>query len=95
MKKKKNNNNKFPFSNEIKLFKDDFKRSIDSMSDEEFMDMMSVLASYYDCFDDENWTFDEGWEDEAEKFYNQNNNEINNLINNDDLPFYPQKKFFS
>ena len=26
-------------------------------------------------------------EDEAEKFYNQNNNEINNLINNDDLPF--------
>ena len=37
------------------------------------MDMMSVLASYYDCFDDENWTFDEGWEDEAEKFYNQNN----------------------
>ena len=45
MKKKKNNNNKFPFSNEIKLFKDDFKRSIDSMSDEEFMDMMSVLAS--------------------------------------------------
>ena len=61
MKKKKNNNNKFPFSNEIKLFKDDFKRSIDSMSDEEFMDMMSVLASYYDCFDDENWTFDEGF----------------------------------
>ena len=48
---------------------------------------LSVLASYYDCFDDENWTFDEGWEDEAEKFYNQNNNEINNLINNDDLPF--------
>lgn len=31
------------------------------MSDEEFMDMMSVLASYYDCFDDENWTFDEGF----------------------------------
>ncbi len=61
MKKKKNNNNKFPFSNEIKLFKDDFKRSIDSMSDEEFMDMMSILASYYDCFDDENWTFDEGF----------------------------------
>ena len=81
MKKKKNNNNKFPFSNEIKLFKDDFKRSIDSMSDEEFMDMMSVLASYYNCFDNE------GWEDDAEKFYNQNNNEINNLINNDDLPF--------
>lgn len=51
------------------------------MSDEEFMDMMSVLASYYNCFDDE------GWEDDAEKFYNQNNNEINNLINNDDLPF--------
>lgn len=81
------NNNKFPFSNEIKLFKADFKRAIDEMSDADFMDMMSLLASYYDDFDDEEWTFDEGWEDEAIKFYNKDNSNNSNFIDDDSLPF--------
>ena len=41
----KNNNkntNNYPFSNEIKKFKEEFKQFIDTMSDEEFMDIMSV-----------------------------------------------------
>ena len=38
-------------------------------------------------FEDEDWTFDEKWEDKAEKFYNQGNTISNNDFNDDDLPF--------
>lgn len=83
--KKKNN---YPFKNEIKLMKDDFKKLIDEMEDEEFISMISFLMFSSDTFEEE-WATDEGWEDEAEKFYNKGKNNISNfpIIENDDLPF--------
>lgn len=88
MSNKKNNNNNFPFANGIKKLKDEFKKMVDEMPDEEFIDMVSFLMHSTDDFEDE-WDMDEEWEDEAEKFYNQGNNESNNfnLIDDDNLPF--------
>lgn len=88
-KKNKNSKKQIPFTNEIKSMKDAFKKSIDAMPDEDFLDLVSFLMFSAENFEDEDWTFDEDWEDEAEKFYNQGNNKSNNdnLINDDDLPF--------
>ena len=94
MSNKKNRNKKqnkniqnFPFANEIKQLKENFKHSIDEMPDEDFIDMISYLMFSSEDFEDEDWTFDEEWEDEAKKFYNQGNNISNNTFNDDDLPF--------
>ena len=57
------------------------------MPDEDFIDMISYLTFSSEDFEDEDWTFDEEWEDEAEKFYNQKNTTSNNNFNDDDLPF--------
>ena len=86
-KKQNKNIQSFPFANEIKQLKENFKRSIDEMPDEDFIDMISYLMFSSEDFEDEDWTFDEEWEDEAEKFYNQGNNISNNTFNDDDLPF--------
>lgn len=85
---KNNNNNKnLPFANEIKQMKDEFKKMIDSMPDEEFLDFISFLMFSSEDFEDEDWTFDEEWEDEAEKFYNQGDNKSNNCnLDDDNLP---------
>ena len=72
--------------------KHDFKKMIDEMPDEEFLDLLYFLMETSADFEDEDWLFDEEWEDEAEKFYNQNstkkyNNKNKNnfkLIDNDD-----------
>ena len=94
MSNKKNRNKKqnkniqnFPFANEVKQLKENFKRSIDEMPDEDFIDMISYLMFSSEDFEDEDWTFDEEWEDEAEKFYNQGNTASNNDFNDDDLQF--------
>ena len=42
-KKRNRKNNNLPFSNEVKLMKDDFKKTIDEMSDDEFLSMLSLL----------------------------------------------------
>ena len=89
---KKNNN--FPYSNEEKKFKEDikkmkeeFKKIIDEMPDEEFLDFSFALMEFAIDFDAD-WIEDEGWEDEAEKFYNNGKNNISNFpTENDDLPF--------
>lgn len=89
MSKKKNI---LPFSNVIDNMKHDFKKMIDEMPDEEFLDLLYFLMETSADFEDEDWLFDEEWEDEAEKFYNQNstkkyNNKNKNnfkLIDNDD-----------
>ncbi len=84
----KKNNKNYPFSNEVKKFKEEFKQLIDTMPDDDFMDMMSILMIESEDLNDDFWNYDEGWEDEAEKFYNHTNNTaINNLINDEDLPF--------
>ena len=69
----KNKKNKYPFANEIKKMKDNFKRMIDSMSDDEFLDFIEYINACSNIsdknYDEELWTGDEGWEDEAAKFY--------------------------
>lgn len=87
-----NKQSKYPFANEVKKMKDSFKRMINSMSDDEFLDFIEFINLCVEIpnedFDDEIWSDDEGWEDEAEKFYNKGKNNISNFpINEDDLPF--------
>ena len=88
MSNNKNQKNNFPFSNEIKKIKEEFKQTIDKMSDEDFIEMLSFLAFGYENVEDDNCCCDEGWEDKAEKFYNQGNIDSNNLnfIDDDNLP---------
>ena len=86
----KNRNNKksnYPFANEVKEMKDNFKNMIDSMSDADFLDFIEFINSCTESFeeiDDELYVGDEGWEDEAAKFYGYNPDEI---IQDDTLPF--------
>ncbi len=87
MSNKKSNKNNFPFASEVKQMKDELKKMIDTMSDDEFLDLVSFLMFSSEDFEDEDWTFDEEWEDEAEEFYNQRNNKSNNDFNDEDLPF--------
>ena len=72
----KNTKNKYPFSNEVKEMKDNFKRMIDSMSNDEFLDFIEYINTCTEIFDEdcdeELWFGDEGWEDEAAKFYGYN-----------------------
>ena len=83
-------NNKYPFANEVKEMKDNFKRMIDSMSDADFLDFLDYINSIANSFDDDEdydeelWSGDEGWEDEAAKFYGYNPDEIQE---DDSLPF--------
>lgn len=87
MSNKKSNKNNLPFASEVKQMKDEFKKMIDTMSDDDFLDLVSFLMFSSEDFEDEDWTFDEEWEDEAEEFYNQRNNKSNNDFNDEDLPF--------
>lgn len=68
--------------------KDNFKRMIDSMSDDEFLDFIEYINActeiYDENYDEELWAGDEGWEDEAAKFYGYNPNDIED---DDSLPF--------
>lgn len=98
MSKKKNkknnynsNNNKlnFPFNNEISSAKQHFKQMIDDMPDDVFADFCLFISSFFVSFDDnsleELWAMDEGWEDEANAFYNHNKNIEDNFYE-DNLP---------
>lgn len=84
------NNNKYPFANEVKEMKDNFKKMIDSMSDADFLDFLDYINSMANTFDDDEdyneelWSGDEGWEDEAAKFYGYNPDDIQE---DDSLPF--------
>ena len=84
----KSNKNKYPFANEVKEMKDNFKKMIDSMSDDEFLDFIEYINACTEIFDEdydkELWSSDEGWEDEAAKFYGYNPDDIQN---DDSLPF--------
>ncbi len=84
----KNNNDKYHFANKVKEMKDNFKRMIDSMSDDEFLNFIEYINACSDIsdedYDEELWTGDEGWEDEAAKFYGYNPDDIKD---DDSLPF--------
>lgn len=83
----KNNKNKSPFANEVKEMKDNFKRMIDSMPDDEFLDFIEYINACANMpdqdYDEELWSGDEGWEDEAAKFYGY---DLNNIKDDDTLP---------
>ena len=95
MSNKKNNkhNNNLPFNNSIAKAKHEFKQAIDDMPDDVFVDFCFSLQSYLDIFDEdwieEQWAIDEGWEDEAEAFYNHYKHSDDNLtlFDDDSLPF--------
>lgn len=78
------NNNKYPFANEVKEMKDNFKKMIDSMSDADFLDFDEYINSCADMFNEDYCVGDEGREDEAAKFYGYNHDEIKE---DDSLPF--------
>ena len=95
-KKKKNSNNNnnfnFPFNNEICSAKHHLKKMIDDMPDDVFIDFCMFIDSFFNMDEDwieEQWEIDEGWEDEAEAFYNHYNNSDENLtlFDEDSLPF--------
>lgn len=79
--------NKYPFANQVKEMKDNFKRMIDSMSDDEFINFIEYINACSDIcdkdYDKELWIGDEGWEDEAAKFYGYNPDDIKD---DDSLP---------
>lgn len=84
----KNNKNKYPFANEIKEMKDNFKKMIDSMSNDEFLNFIEYINVCTEIsdedYDEELWSGDEGWEDEAAKFYGYNPDDVED---DDSLPF--------
>ena len=69
-KKKSDKKMNYPFSNEIKQLKEEYKKMIDAMTDTDYEEM---------------WAEDEGWEDEAAKFYKYDGN--NYPLDDEDLPF--------
>lgn len=79
-----NKKNKYPFANEVKEMKDNFKKMIDSMSDDEFLDFIEYINACTNISDEELWNGDEGWEDEAAKFYGYN---LDDIEDDDSLPF--------
>lgn len=79
-----NKKNKYPFANEVKEMKDNFKKMIDSMSDDEFLDFIEYINACTNISDEELWNGDEGWEDETSKFYGYN---LDDIEDDDSLPF--------
>ena len=69
----KNNKNKYPFANQVKEMKDNFKKMIDSMSDADFLDFIEYINSCTEIFDEDYdedlWSGDEGWEDSDGGYY--------------------------
>lgn len=84
----KNNKNKYPFANEIKEMKNNFKKMIDSMPDDDFLDFIEYINACVEMsdedYDEELWSDDEGWEDEAARFYGYN---LKDIEDDDSLPF--------
>lgn len=82
------NNNKYPFANEVKRMKNNFKKMIDSMPDDDFLDFIEYINACVEMsdedYDEELWSNDEGWEDEAAKFYGYN---LKDIEDDDSLPF--------
>ena len=62
-KKKSDKKMNYPFSNEIKQLKEEYKKMIDAMPDDEFIAYMSFISGMNDmCEDDyeEMWADDKG-----------------------------------
>ena len=61
---------------------------IDSMPDDDFLDFIEYINACVEMsdedYDEELWSNDEGWEDEAAKFYGYN---FKDIEDDDSLPF--------
>lgn len=72
---KKKNENILPFLDEVQKAKTEFKQMIDQMSEEDFYSFLYFveLSMNADTIDetDAYYVGDEGWEDEAERFYEE------------------------
>ena len=87
-KKKHNKKMNYPFSNEIKQLKEEYKKMIDAMPDDEFVEYMYFISGMEEISDDdyeEMWAEDEDWEDEAAKFYGYDGKD--EQFDDEDLPF--------
>ncbi len=69
MKKNSNkeSNNCFPFANELKQARHEFKRMIDEMPDEEFMDFMLLFMDFVDDLNEFDELADYDEQDEYEE----------------------------
>lgn len=77
-KKKNSKSNNFPYSNEIKKAREGFKKMIDEMSDEEFLDFSFLIATMIEDLED----------DMDDDFYDDLNNDFDNECFEDEaLPF--------
>ena len=84
-KNKQNDINKFPFSDEVKQLKAEFKKMIDEMDDEEFLDFTFALMDLSMDFDDEEW---DDYEFDDEDFFDDKDNIIPFPTDEDDIiPF--------
>lgn len=82
-KKKHNNKMNYPFSNEIKQLKEEYKKMIDQMPDDEFIEYMYFISNMEEISEDD---YEEMWaEDEAARFYGYNGND--NQFDDENLPF--------
>jgi len=94
-KKQTNEQFKLELSKQIKRAKEDFKKMIDEMPDEVFMDFSILLTEFFE--DMEDWCDEEFeddddyeyWEDESEEFYNDGKDNVVQfpIGNDEDLPF--------
>ncbi len=69
MAKKNNNENNLSFEKEIKAIRNKLKIMIDEMSDSQVLALLSFIVTPPD-------EFDEGWEDEARKFYGEDDDDV-------------------
>lgn len=76
MAKKNNNENNLSFEKEIKAIRNKLKLMIDEMSDGQLLTLLALMISSPD-------ELDEGWEDEARKFYGEDDD----YDDDDALPF--------
>lgn len=88
MSSKKHSNkrkNNFPFANEIKEARYGFKKMIDEMPDEEFMEFILLFLDFVDMFDNEDNNLDEFLEEDYLEDYDDD--EYIEEYEDEDLPF--------
>ena len=88
MSSKKHSNkrkNNFPFANEIKEARYGFKKMIDEMPDEEFMEFLMLFLDFVDILNDEEDEYDEFWGEDD--FDDYDDCEYIDEYEDEDLPF--------
>lgn len=89
MGRKKYNNKNFPYADFIQKLKEEFKASIDELSDEEFLDLITFLMFSSDDFDEDELLDDDLEDDEDfDIFYDEPELDFRkHHLDDDSLPF--------